>query len=103
VALRVAVKILERLIREAVKNGGIEAGIAMGKQLKAPQRVVSLAISRASKKNPYGTFAQRKAARIQEAEMARSNPMVRRNAPFSDEDNMLLRALRSINERKGNL
>jgi len=102
-ALKIASKVLERAIREVIKRDGVNAGIALGKQLNASKKVVFLAINRASKKNPYGTFAQRKADRMKEAAMARSNPMVRRNAPFDDDTNMLLKALREVYKKEGKL
>ena len=69
-AISTAARVLERLLREVIKKDGIEAGIALGRRFKMPQKVVSMALVRSLKKNPYGTFAQRKTARIKSMEKA---------------------------------
>jgi hypothetical protein len=64
-------KLALKLIRETMKKNGVEAGVELGKRIGAPQQMIHTAIMRSTKKNPYGTFAQRKLDRIKAMEKAR--------------------------------
>jgi len=64
-------KAIVKLLRETMKTGGVNAGVDLGKRIGAPRELIHTAIMRSTKKNPYGTFAQRKADRVKDAERAR--------------------------------